>query len=113
MRAVLPEADFRLWFHAFLPHLADGRPETLFTPASVSDRTDGKIAHLDGLNLSKAWCWRNLAPFTPNPERTRTTADAHIAAALPHVGGHYMGEHWLASFAVLALDQQQARKSLT
>ncbi len=103
MRAALPEAEFAAWFHQFLPRLDQGQPATLFTPATVSDRTDGKIAHLDGLNLSRAWCWRNLAAFTPSPESARTTADAHIAAAMPHIGGHYMGEHWLASFAVLAL----------
>jgi hypothetical protein len=75
----------------------------LFTPATVSDRSDGKIAHLDGLNLSRAWCWRALAAFTPDPEAARRTAQAHIDASLPHVSGEYMGEHWLASFAVLAL----------
>jgi hypothetical protein len=103
MRAALPESDFFQWFRQFLPRLTDGQPATLFTPATVSDRTDGKIAHLDGLNLSRAWCWRNLAGFTPNPALALATAEAHIAASLPHVGGHYMGEHWLASFAVLAL----------
>jgi len=103
MRAALPEEGFRSWFAAFLPRLAQGEPRTLFVPATVSDRSDGKIAHLDGLNLSRAWCWRALAPFTPDPAATLATAEAHIAASLPHVGGDYMGEHWLASFAVLAL----------
>jgi Protein of unknown function (DUF2891) len=103
MRAALPDSEFVSWFRQFLPRLGEGQPATLFTPATVSDRTDGKIAHLDGLNLSRAWCWRNLAPFTPSPEAALAAADAHIAASLPHVGGHYMGEHWLASFAVLAL----------
>jgi hypothetical protein len=103
MRAALPDADFRTWFAAFLPRLARGEPRTLFTPATVSDRSDGKIAHLDGLNLSRAWCWRALAGFTPDPDAAHATADAHLAASLPHVGGDYMGEHWLASFAVLAV----------
>jgi hypothetical protein len=53
--------DFPVWFDAFLPRLAAGEPATLFTPATVSDRSDGKIAHLDGLNLSRAWCWRDCA----------------------------------------------------
>ncbi len=104
MRAALPDADFRTWFAAFLPRLRNRDPRTLFEPATVSDRTDGKIAHLDGLNLSRAWCWRSLAPFTPDADAARAAADAHLAASLPHVGGDYMGEHWLASFAVLALD---------
>ena len=63
MRAALPAPEFRHWFEAFLPRLGQSLPVTLFTPASVSDRSDGKIAHLDGLNLSRAWCWRALAEF--------------------------------------------------
>jgi hypothetical protein len=103
MRAALPDAEFRPWFAGFLPLVSQHLPATLFTPATVSDRSDGKIAHLDGLNLSRAWCWRALADFTPDPEAARHTAQAHIDASLPHVSGEYMGEHWLASFAVLAL----------
>ena len=95
MRRVLSEPAFNAWFAAFLPRLADGKPATLFTPATVSDRSDGKIAHLDGLNLSRAWCWRSLGYSQP--------AEAHLRAALPHLSGDYMGEHWLQSFALLAL----------
>ena len=62
--------------------------------------------HLDGLNLSRAWCWREIAAVLP-PGAARSTAaeaaGAHLAASLPHVAGDYMGEHWLASFALLAL----------
>jgi hypothetical protein len=105
MRAVLPEPTFRSWFARFLPRLGERLPATLFTPAIVSDRRDGKIAHLDGLNLSRAWCWRTLADFTPDPSAIRQTAQAHIDASLPHVSSDYMGEHWLCSFAVLALDR--------
>jgi hypothetical protein len=103
MRAALPEAAFRPWFAGFLPRLGQGLPATLFTPATVSDRSDGKIAHLDGLNLSRAWCWRALADVSPDPAVIRRTAQAHIDASLPHVSGEYMGEHWLCSFATLAL----------
>jgi hypothetical protein len=78
-----------------LPRIADRQPATLFEPAVVSDRSDGKIAHLDGLNLSRAWCWRELG-YSQH-------AQTHLAAALPHIAGDYMGEHWLASFALLAL----------
>jgi len=104
MARVLPPADFARWFAAFLPRLATREPVTLFTPATVSDRSDGKIAHLDGLNLSRAWCWRILAPLL-NPdaaELARDTSAEHLAAALAHVAGEYAGEHWLASFALLA-----------
>jgi hypothetical protein len=103
MRAVLPASEFRMWFGAFLPRLGQSLPATLFTPARVSDRNDGKIAHLDGLNLSRAWCWRALAELCPDPSVARSIAQVHLDAALPYVSGHYMGEHWLATFAVLAL----------
>jgi Protein of unknown function (DUF2891) len=99
------KALFPMWFEQFLPRLAEREPTTLFTPASVSDRSDGKIAHLDGLNLSRAWCWRSLAPRLPVAQRAiaEAAADEHLAAAMPHLSGDYMGEHWLASFALLAL----------
>ena len=95
MKRVLQPNDFATWFASFLPRLDRRQPAALFTPATVSDRSDGKIAHLDGLNLSRAWCWRSLG----YPEHAR----AHLDSALPHLAGHYMGEHWLQSFALLAL----------
>ncbi|CAM5496090.1 DUF2891 domain-containing protein [Sphingobium scionense] len=108
MSRLLSRADFADWFGTFLPDLPTGQPATLFTPATVSDRSDGKIAHLDGLNLSRAWCWRGIAaalgadaPIAPIAEQA---AIAHLDAALPHIAGDYMGEHWLASFALLALE---------
>jgi hypothetical protein len=98
-------ALFPVWFEHFLPRVRNHEPASLFTPAIVSDRSDGKIAHLDGLNLSRAWCWRGIAPLLPPAEHrvAAGSADAHFAAALPHISGDYMGEHWLASFALLAL----------
>ena len=112
MADVMPKEDFAAWLAAFLPQAPRGEPATLFTPATVSDRTDGKIAHLDGLNLSRAWCWRRivaeLAPSDPLRARAEAAVDAHIASALGHVAGDYMGEHWLATFALLALDPGQA-----
>jgi hypothetical protein len=105
MRAVLDEDAFQPWLAAFLPSLAAGEPSSLFEPARVSDRSDGKIAHLDGLNLSRAWCLRSLARGAPSLKPgLEAAADRHLAAGLDHVAGDYMGEHWLASFAVLALD---------
>ena len=105
MSRVLGEAAFTAWFDAYLPRAAAREPAVLFTPAVPSDRSDGKIAHLDGLNLSRAWCWRSIAPLLPADQRqiALATADDHLAAALPHVAGDYAGEHWLASFALLAL----------
>jgi len=105
MRRVLGDAEFGDWFAVFLPRAARREPATLFTPAHVSDRSDGKIAHLDGLNLSRAWAWRSIAPALAAEARATAmaTADDHFAAAWPHLAGDYAGEHWLASFALLAL----------
>ena len=107
MQRVLPAARFDAWLGSFLPRLAKGQPHTLFEPAAVTDRTDGKIAHLDGLNLSRAWCWRELATGFPDDDPRRAVAtraaERHLSAALPHLETHYMGSHWLASFALLAL----------
>jgi hypothetical protein len=112
MRRVLPTEAFAPWLDRFLPHLARGEPATLFRPAVVSDRGDGKIVHLDGLNLSRAWCWRSLAATfaSDDPRRPRAEAAArsHLDAGLANVRGDYMAEHWLATFALLALDAEPA-----
>ncbi|HEV7586616.1 MAG TPA: DUF2891 domain-containing protein [Longimicrobium sp.] len=108
MRRVLSPTEFGPWMDDFLPYIEHGFPATLFHPATVSDRSDGKIAHLDGLNLSRAWCWRSLARTwhadDPRRARAQAAAEAHLAASFPHVAGDYMGEHWLATFALLALE---------
>ncbi len=107
MRRVLGPEAFAAWFDAFMPRLAARAPAALFEPARVSDRADGKIAHLDGLNLSRAWCWRSLASalHIDDPRRAIAleAAERHRDAGLPHVAGDYMGEHWLATYAMLAL----------
>jgi hypothetical protein len=107
MRRLLPAGEFAPWLARFLPRAAQRQPATLFTPAVVTDRSDGKIAHLDGLNFSRAWCWREIAATFPVRHPLAAVAEAaareHLAASLPHVAGDYMGEHWLASFALLAL----------
>lgn len=94
MRRLHP-ARFDAWRARFMPTL----PPVLLAPVEPSDRTDGKIAHLDGLNLSRAWCLRNLGQDG--------AAAAHLAASLPHVEGDYMGEHWLATYALLALGEAE------
>ena len=107
MRRVLGPVDYSIWLDRFLPRIGVREPATLFTPATVSDRSDGKIAHLDGLNLSRAWCWRSIAQSWPGDDPRRgialEAAEKHLAASLPYVAGDYMGEHWLATFALLAL----------
>jgi hypothetical protein len=108
MAKILPEGEFGLWLSVFLPGIAGGEPATLFKPAVVSDAADGQIAHLHGLNASRAWCWRRIAESLPagDPRVGPAVAAArtHAGAALPHVvGDDYAVEHWLACYAVLML----------
>jgi hypothetical protein len=106
MARLLPADEFAPWLTAFLPGLAAGEPASLFTPAVVSDSSDGQIAHLHGLNLSRAWCFRRLAEtLPPGDPRVRACTEAarrHAEASLPHVtADDYMVTHWLAAYAVL------------
>ncbi|RAV29291.1 DUF2891 domain-containing protein [Sinomicrobium soli] len=102
MRRVLPHDEFRDWFENFLPQLKD--PGFAWEQGKVSDRTDGKLVHLDGVNFSRAWCLYAIARDFPEYGHLRKIANAHIAYSLPHiVDGNYEGTHWLGSFAVYAL----------
>lgn len=108
MAELLPPTEFRPWFDRFLPGIADGEPAALFTPAVVGDDSDGQIAHLHGLNLSRAWCWRRLAESLPGDDpRVPVMLDAATRYAEPELdavsGTDYMVEHWLACYAVLYL----------
>jgi len=109
MRRVMPPRDFARWLRGFLPQLSRRRALRL-TPAVVTDPTDPKLVHLDGLNLSRAWMLRGIARGLPPSDSRRTAllkaADAHAAAGLARVSsGAYEGEHWLASFAVYLLTE--------
>ena len=111
MRRVLAPAAFHKWFGRFLPGAAQGEPKALFTPATVTDRTDPQLVHLDGLNLSRAWGMRSIAAALPVDDPARavlvTSAARHAESALEHVAsGDYAGEHWLASFAVYLLSAE-------
>lgn len=106
MREILPVTAFRAWLQAFLPAALG----PLAAPPIVADRSDAKQAHLDGLALSRAWCFTRLAAAWPEGDARRaeyeTAAERHFAAALPQVvGGDYAGGHWLASFAALAMGE--------
>jgi hypothetical protein len=108
MRRVLSAKEFAAWFHRFLPMIASGEPRKLLEPAIVTDRSDPKIVHLDGLNLSRAWCMAHIARALPESDPARavleTSAANHAQATLRHVAsGDYAGEHWLATFAVYLL----------
>jgi hypothetical protein len=115
MRRVLSGKSFAEWFHAFLPGVAEGDPKSLFFPATVADRSDPKIVHLDGLNLSRAWCMAGIAAALPSDDPARRTlresAARHARDALSHVAsGSYEGEHWLATFAVYLLTLLEPRE---
>ncbi|MFQ5771434.1 MAG: DUF2891 domain-containing protein, partial [bacterium] len=112
MRRVMAPTDFNTWLHTFLPNLIEGEPEALINPATVADRSDPKIVHLDGLNLSRAWCMAGIAAALPKNDPIRKvlidSAYRHAEDALAHVAsGNYEGEHWLASFAVYMLSTWQ------
>lgn len=108
MRRVLSANAFRKWLHRFLPGLAEGQTTALLTPAHVTDRSDPKLVHLDGLNLSRAWCMRGIVQGLPVDDPAYAVLNAaarkHAAEGLKYVAsGDYAGEHWLASFAVYLL----------
>lgn len=108
MRRILSPGEFAAWLSAFLPELGRGGPQSLVTAAIVADRTDPKIVHLDGLNLSRAWCLKGIAAALPAGDARKAelekNAALHLDASLSHVtSGDYAGEHWLASFALYAL----------
>jgi hypothetical protein len=114
MLRVLEQAEFRKWFKRFIPGIATGSAKNLLTPAVVGDRSDPKIVHLDGLNLSRAWCMRHIASALPLGDKARTVlaraAALHALDALAHVAsGDYGGEHWLASFAVYMMTSETVR----
>jgi len=106
MHAVMDGCAFSEWWELFAPGKAE--LANWLTPVTVADRSDPKMSHLDGLNLSRAWCWRLLEPALPEPLRplaVRAWSD-HVEASLPQaVRGEYVATHWLASFAVLALSE--------
>ena len=102
MRRILSKEEFKGWLKKFAPQLFNKK----FTlePGKVSDRSDGHLVHLDGLNFSRAWCLYGITLTLPELKHLNTIADQHIQTSLSNiVDGDYMGEHWLASFALLAL----------
>ena len=105
MSRVLSAESFDLWLTQFLPQLAD--PAFSLQEAKVSDRTDGKLVHLDGVNFCRAWSMYHIAKVLPNKEHLIALANQHVDASLPNIiDGGYEGEHWLATFAVYALQDE-------
>jgi len=115
MRRVLAPPKYSAWLRDFLPKIDVGGSSNLLQPAVVSDRSDPKIVHLDGLNLSRAWCMLGIASSLPAGDPLRTvlakSAVRHAESALAHVAsGHYEGEHWLASFAIYMISHVELLK---
>ncbi len=111
MRRILDKAAFAQWLQRFLPQLEKLDSNKCLVPAVVTDKTDGKLAHLDGLNLSRAWMLQGMAQGLPAADprvpllmaAAKTHEDAGLAAV---TGEHYEGGHWLGSFAVYLVTQR-------
>lgn len=99
---ILPSAEYRLWLKEFLPELFDSN--FIWTPAKVSDRTDGKLVHLDGLNFSRANALLGIAKVLPELAHLRVIAKQHFDYSVKNLANDdYMGSHWLGTFAIYAV----------
>ena len=107
MRRVVDGGSFAKWWNQFRP-----TQDTIggwLQPVNVSDASDPKIVHLHGLNLSRAWCWRQLLPELDQQlkDLAEESIEQHLRVSIPAATeGAYVGTHWLASFAVLALTEE-------
>jgi len=103
MKRILPIEEFKPWVNDFLPQLKD--PTFKLETGKVSDRADGKLVHLDGVNFSRAWSLSKITQGLPEYQHLNTIAKQHINYSLPSiVGDSYEGGHWLGSFAIYALN---------
>lgn len=103
MKRVLPASEFKTWFGDFLPQLKDINYQ--LAVGEVSDRKDGKLVHLDGVNFSRAWALYDIVKDLPAYDHLKNVANEHINYSLPNiVGDSYEGGHWLGSFAIYALN---------
>jgi len=106
MKRVLSKEEFATWFGKFLPSLKDQKYD--LAVGEVSDRKDGKLVHLDGVNFSRAWCLFTIVKDMPEYNHLKNVANKHINYSLPNlVGDSYEGGHWLGSFAIYALNTAQ------
>jgi Protein of unknown function (DUF2891) len=111
MRRVLAPADFASWLREFMPQIAENGRGDWLSPVVSPDPSDGKLAHLDGLNLSRAWMLEGMASALPKSDKRLpailTAAASHARAGLAAVTGeHYEGGHWLGSFAVYLISRR-------
>ncbi len=115
LRRFLPPEEFALWLERFLPQLSHNKNHDWFLPVEVADPSDGKLAHLDGLNISRAWMLLGIAQGLPSDDPRRetllATAQQHAQKGLASVTGmHYAGGHWLGSFATYLLSNRGLAK---
>jgi len=115
VRRTMDARAFGRWLSTFLPGIPRDSAAQWLTPAVVTDRSDPKLAHIDGLNLSRAWMLEGIASgLDPQDRRVpvlRRTAKEHLAVTLPAVTGeHYEGGHWLGTFAIYATSEAGLRR---
>lgn len=109
MQRVLPKEEFKVWLEGFLPQLKN--KDFTFAVGEVSDRKDGKLVHLDGLNFSRAWALNRITRGLPEYNHLSDIVGQHINYSLPNiVGDSYEGGHWLGSFAMYALNSVENKK---
>jgi hypothetical protein len=110
MRRLLPANEFAGWLESFVPHVKTQLVDGTIQPVEVTDVTDGKLVHLAGLNLNRAWCLRSVANALPAGHEFKPplmeSARRHLEAGVEYVAsGHYEGDHWLATFALYAITE--------
>lgn len=107
MQRVLSEKEFKSWLKKFMPEILE--KDFKLKPGEVSDREDGKLVHLDGLNFSRAWILYDLANKYQELKHLRSIADQHFHHSFENIldDDSYMGGHWLSSFALYALEKQK------
>lgn len=109
MKRILPKEKFKVWFSDFLPQLKN--KQFKFEVGEVSDRNDGKLVHLDGVNFSRAWALNKIIQDLPEYNHLKSIANEHVNYSLPSiVGDSYEGSHWLGSFAIYALNSVKSNK---
>ena len=118
MRRVLPQTEFAKWLNDFMPQIPTTGSDDWLKPVVSPDPSDPKLAHLDGLNLSRAWMLEGILSALPRDDQRiaalQAAADAHRRAGLAAVtGAHYEGGHWLGSFAVYLTTQRGIQKEET
>ena len=104
MSRVLPKAEYLVWLDNFLPQLKD---QSFALPVGkVSDRSDGKLVHLDGVNFSRAWCLYHIAQVDSKYAHLVSMGNKHVNNSLPSlIDDSYEGGHWLGSFAIYACQE--------